>query len=131
MRQDVETAMTPAPERAIQEWLAELQVITVPTREDQIAGQLKLRAYTSRLSTYPADVVRAVLLGWRGRYFPAWGELADELDRRCAPRNTMLSRLRWAAYATDEEIERPQITEESKARVREMVAEFARRAGRT
>ena len=128
MRVDVERAMTPAPENEIHEWLAELQVITVRTREDDVTTALKVKAYTARLSNYPADMVKAVLLGWRGKYWPTWGELADDLDRRGTSRNAMLSRLRWACVATDEKEVREPITAESKARVQKMVAEFVERA---
>jgi hypothetical protein len=64
----VRKAMTPAPVDTIEEWLAELSVITARRAEDEFTGALRVDAYSRRLAGYPADVVKAA--GRHGRSCP-------------------------------------------------------------
>lgn len=60
---DLENFQTPAPIRQIEDWLAELSVICASRGRGDVEAALMVNAYSSRLATYPADVVRDVLLG--------------------------------------------------------------------
>jgi hypothetical protein len=72
--------MQPAPINAIEQWLAELSVITAKRIDDDVSEELRLTAYARRLADYPADMVRHVLLDMRWKFFPTWAELGDKLD---------------------------------------------------
>lgn len=91
-----------APQDAIEGWLAELSVITAKRADDEFTETLRLAAYASRLSAYPADVARAACLGREWRWWPTWAELKDECDRLAAPRREMASALRIAAQPRQE-----------------------------
>ena len=90
---DLRNFMTPAPVRRIEGWLAELSVIVAKRAEDQFAEELRVSAYAARLSRYPADVVRQVLLIETYKFWPSW----DELEKRCeapsGPRRHMIAAL--------------------------------------
>ena len=51
---------SPAPGQQIEEWIAELSVITRRKQDDDITERLRLSAYVWRLAEYPADVARAL-----------------------------------------------------------------------
>ena len=109
---------TPAPHGQIEEWLAELSVITRRKQDDDITENLRLAAYSSRLSEYPADVAREALLKHKWLFFPAWAELQDVCDKLAAPRRAMLWHLENAPQAQEpDERETP-----SAVRRAEMVA---------
>lgn len=93
--------VTPAPRRQIEEWLAELSVITRRKQDDDITENLRLSAYSSRLSDYPADVAREALLKHKWLFFPAWAELQDVCDKLAAPRRAMLWHLENAPQAQE------------------------------
>lgn len=93
--------MTSAPKGQIEEWLAELSVITRRRQDDDITETLRLSAYSSRLSDYPADVAREALLKHKWLFFPAWAELQDVCDRLAAPRRAMLWHLENAPQAQE------------------------------
>ena len=82
--------VTPAPKNQIEEWLAELSVITRRKQDDDITESLRLSAYSSRLAEYPADVAREALLRHKWLFFPAWAELQDVCDKLAAPRRAMI-----------------------------------------
>lgn len=93
--------VTPAPRSQIEEWLAELSVITRRKQDDDITENLRLSAYSSRLSDYPADVAREALLKHKWLFFPAWAELQDVCDKLAAPRRAMLWHLENAPQAQE------------------------------
>jgi hypothetical protein len=72
--------MQSAPINAIEQWLAELSVISAKRIDDDVSEELRLTAYARRLADYPADMVRHVLLDMRWKFFPTWAELGDKLD---------------------------------------------------
>jgi len=119
---DLRNFMTPAPIREIEGWLAELSVITAKRQDDGFAEELRVTAYSSRLSRYPADVVRSVLLKSTYRFFPTW----DELEKRCAamtgPRLHMIAALERGP--TPEESKRRPATDDEKARIAALVDEI-------
>jgi len=117
--------VTPAPKNQIEEWLAELSVITRRKQDDDITETLRLSAYSSRLADYPADVAREALLKHKWLFFPAWAELQDVCDKLAAPRRAMLWHLQNAPQA-QEPSERETPSAERRA---EMVA-YAQRVTR-
>lgn len=93
--------MTPAPKTQIEEWLAELSVITRRKQDDDITENLRLSAYSSRLADYPADVAREAVLKHKWLFFPAWAELQEVCDKLAAPRRAMLWHLEHAPQAQE------------------------------
>ena len=93
--------LTPPPRGQIEEWLAELSVITRRKQDDDITENLRLSAYSSRLEDYPADVVREALLKHKWLFFPAWAELQDVCDKLAAPRRAMIWHLENAPQAQE------------------------------
>ena len=120
---DMRNFMTPSPVRQVEAWLAELSVIVAKRQDDDLNETLRLEAYASRLSRYPADVVRSVLLGRTYKFWPTWQELEIECEKLIAPRKNMLLALQnWKE--PKHEPERRSATEEEKARVAALVAEM-------
>jgi len=116
---DLRNFMTPAPIRQIEGWLAELSVIVARKADDQFADELRVSVYSSRLSRFPADVVRSVLLKTTYRFWPTW----EELEKRCSaltgPRAQMIAALERGPHPV-EEMRRAQ-TEEERARIQALV----------
>lgn len=82
-----------APQRAIEGWLVELSAITAGKGPDGVDADILLTAYSSRLSTYPADIVRDVLLGKTWKWFPTWEELEKICEAKSSPRRHMIAAL--------------------------------------
>ncbi|MEB3214490.1 MAG: hypothetical protein VKL39_24290, partial [Leptolyngbyaceae bacterium] len=108
-------ALTPAPKRAIEGWLAELSVIVARRPDDEFAEELRVEAYASRLSRYPADVARHVLLGKTWRFFPTWDELERECEARTAGRKLAIRVLE--SGGSDPEPERHRVTADRAAAI--------------
>lgn len=89
----IQESLLPASVETIEEWLAELSVKTARRKESSLGTELALSVYTSHLRQYPADAVRHTLTGFRGQWFPTWGELADRLDELVEPRVMIRDRL--------------------------------------
>lgn len=89
-----EGAMIPAPPRMIEEWLAELSVITAKRADDDFSEELRLTAYTNRLAEYPADIVRHALLVHTWKFWPTWSELSDVCELLTSKRRAMIKALR-------------------------------------
>lgn len=126
---DLAQAMTPAPPQSIEEWLAEVQLITVSPSYGEVETGLQLRAYVDRLGAYPADVTRDVLLGWDGRFFPAWADLKERLDHAQAQRVRMLNAVRHNSRGLEQPTAEPPLTDAQRAETQALVEGFARRAG--
>lgn len=92
----IEKLMEPAPKRLLEEWLAELSVITAKRQDDDFTETLRIEAYASRLSRYPADVAREALLGKTWKFWPTWAELEELCDQLSAPRKAMKNALNSA-----------------------------------
>ena len=103
----IEGFFTPAPKPQIEEWLAELSVITRRKHDDDITEGLRLSAYSARLAEYPADIAKEALLRHKWLFFPAWAELQDVCDKLAAPRRAMLWHLQNAKIEEPEEREAP------------------------
>lgn len=85
--------LSPPPARQIEGWLAELSVIVARRPDDEFTETLRVEAYAGRLSRYPADIVRDVLLGKTWRFWPSWAELEPLCEAATAGRKAMLSAL--------------------------------------
>ncbi len=104
--------------------LARLRTMTISRDVGQDLA-LVLSAYADELQRYPADAVREVLRGWRGKFWPAWAELAERLDRLVAPRHALRVALqrgyRKPEYSPDWT---PPPTPEQKLQVDALLAEY-------
>jgi hypothetical protein len=89
----VKLARSPAPEKAVIGWLAELSVQVAYRAQTEFNGELTLKVYARNLADYPADVVRDALREWPGqsKWWPTWHELKERLDLK-AQRRRMLER---------------------------------------
>jgi hypothetical protein len=76
----INASLAPASIEAIEEWLAILSVKTVQRTDTAGRVELMVSTYAAHLREYPADVVRHVLAGWAGKWWPTWGELVERLD---------------------------------------------------
>jgi len=116
---DLRNFMTPAPMRKIEEWIARVSVVTAKRRDDEFGEELRVVEYSSRLSRYPADVVKNALLMATYKFFPTW----DELERRCeamtAPRRCMIAALERGPVSKEEE--RQAATMEERERIQALV----------
>jgi hypothetical protein len=90
---DMRKFLTPAPQREIEAWLAELSVIVVRRAQGEFDEALRLEAYAGRLRAFPADVARAAVLGRSWQFWPSWAELEAECNRLASPRRAMLAAL--------------------------------------
>lgn len=118
---DLENLLTPAPELMIEEWLAELDVVTVSRQRYGFEASLMVTAYISRLRQFPADVVRSTLLDRTWKFFPSWDELEKACRAMTSPRLAMLAALRRGPVP---EREFRQATAEERARIQAMVDEM-------
>lgn len=119
---DLRNFLTPAPVRLIEEWLAELSVIVARRQDDQFADELRVSVYSARLSRFPADVARTVLIDQTYKFWPTW----EELEKRCkalvGPRIQMIAALERGPVQP--EPKRPELTVEARARIQNLVDEM-------
>lgn len=118
---DLVKFMTPAPVRSIENWLAELSVITAGRGKEGFDAELLLNAYSARLSEYPADVVRYALLKQSWKWFPTWAELEAVCKSKSGPRKHMIAAL--SKPAPDAAPERRPATQDEKDRIAALIAE--------
>ena len=118
---DVVKFMTPAPVRSIEEWIAELSVITAGRGKEGFDAELLLNAYSARLSEFPADVVRHALLKHSWKWFPTWAELEAVCKAKTGPRKHMIAAL--SQPAPDTEPTRRPPTQEERDRIAALIAE--------
>lgn len=119
---DLENFMTPAPTRQIEEWIAELSVISAKRQDDHFSETLRIEAYASRLRQYPADVVRTVLLEDTHKFFPTWSELERRCEMLTSPRRCMIAALKRGPVPP-EPVRRPP-TQEEKDRIQALIDEM-------
>jgi hypothetical protein len=84
----VDQAFAPADPAWLARAIATLAVLTARPQRDDSEIELTIEAFIRKLSDYPADVVTSVLNAWADthKFFPAWAELKEELDRTCKRR---------------------------------------------
>jgi len=111
----VKLAQTPAPEKALIGWLAELSVQVAYRAQTEFNGELTLRVYARNLADYPADVVRDTLREWPGvsKWWPTWHELKERLDRKRQRRRRLeielMKRIREGRKAEPDHVYDPNI----------------------
>jgi hypothetical protein len=120
--EDMEKFCTPAPQRAIEGWLAELSVIVARRGDDDFGDELRLSAYAARLGQYPADVVRQALLGESWKWWPTWAELEAVCERLASPRKHMVAALKRGPR--QQEPERRPATQEERDRAQALIDEM-------
>jgi len=119
---DLINFMTPAPIRQLEGWLAELSVIVARRQDDQFGNELRVSAYSSRLSRYPADVVKAVLFQASYKFWPTWEELEKRCEAMAGPRRQMIAALEHGPEPPEPAMRPP--TDAEKARVQALVDEL-------
>lgn len=120
--QDLRNFTVPAPIRQIEAWLAELSVIVARRPEDAFSEELRVTAYASRLSQYPADVVRSVLLHSTYKFWPTWEELEKQCRAMSGPRMSMIAALERGPEPP--EIDRSSATAEERERIQALIDEM-------
>jgi len=118
---DLVKFQTPAPIRQIERWLAELSVLTAGRSVDDVSAELLVTAYSSRLSQYPADVVRHALLKHSWKWFPSWAEMEKVCKAKAGPRQHMIAAL--STPVPDQEPTRRPPTQEERDRIAALIAE--------
>lgn len=119
---DMQNFLTPAPVRHIEGWLVELSAITAGRGRDGFDAEVMLSAYSARLSQYPADVVRHVLLKQAWKWFPTWADLEKMCNAMTGPRKHIIRALEQPPPAPEPVRREP--TAEEKARVQALVDEL-------
>lgn len=95
-RRVIDGLSAPAPHSSLIEWLTMCAVLTAPTRDDELSGELKLKAFAQKLSVYPGDIVRHVLESWpdQSKWFPAWADLKAAIEKHAGIRPMLVDRVR-------------------------------------
>ena len=119
---DLRNFMTPAPVRQIEAWLAELSVLVAKRHGDEMEEGLRLTAYASRLSRYPADVAKAVTTGASYKFWPTWEEMEKRCETLTSPRRVMIAALERGPLPPEPEYRAP--TAEEKARIQALIDEM-------
>lgn len=119
---DLRNFMTPAPMRQIEEWIARLSVTCAKRKDDMFSEELRIVEYASRLSRYPADVARHVLLSQAYQFFPTWAELETRCEALTGPRRHMIAALERGP--ADPEPQRRPATVEERARIQALIDEM-------
>lgn len=119
----VAETLKPASEEFVIAELGRLRLLTVSRDIGQDLAFV-FAVYADELKRYPADAVRDVLRGWRGKWWPAWAELSEKLDRlvvaRKALRDALKRGYRQPEYSPDWI---PPPTDEQKREVDALLAE--------
>lgn len=119
---DLRNFMTSAAIRQIERWLAELSVTVARRADDAAADELRVSVYSSRLTRFPADVVRTVLIETAYTFWPTW----EEVEKRCkaltGPRAQMIAALERGPRPEERGYRAP--TADEKARIQAMVDEM-------
>jgi len=113
--------MTPAPMRKVEEWIARLSVVSAKRKDDAFSEELRVLEYSSRLSRYPADIVRHVLLERSYKFFPTWDELQKVCDAMTSPRRHMIAALERGPERKEER--RPP-TDDERQRINDYIKEL-------
>lgn len=119
---DLRNFETPASVRSIEDWLAELSVLTAGRSREGMDAALTVTAYASRLSKYPADVARAALLDKTWKWWPTWDELHKACEALASPRRHMIHALSQPVRKPEPKRRPP--TQEERDRIQAMVDEL-------
>jgi hypothetical protein len=116
---DLRKFLTPAPLRMIEGFIAELSVLVIKARDNEFSDELRVTAYAARLSRYPADIVRHVLLVQTYKFFPYWEELEKRAEALASPRRHMIMALERGIQPTP--AERREATQHERDRLQALV----------
>jgi len=119
---DLRNFLTPAPIRQIEAWLAELSVLVAKRQGDEMEEGLRLTAYASRLSRYPADVARAVTIGASYKFWPTWEEMENRCEAMTSPRRVMIAALERGPQLPEPEYRQP--SAEERERIQSLIDEM-------
>lgn len=119
---DLRKFQTPADIRTIEEWLGELSVIVARKVGDEFEEGLRLTAFASRLSQFPADVARQAVLGKSWHFWPTWAEMEKVCNSLASPRRHMLAALERGPVEPDPPPRPP--TQEERDRINALIAEL-------
>jgi hypothetical protein len=89
----VAQSLLPAGRDWVAKWITALSLAMRFQQRDQNDFDLMSQIYIRGLLTFPGDIVRDTVTGWRGAWFPTWTELADRLDERSKPRRALARKL--------------------------------------
>lgn len=103
--QELRRTAPPASPGKLAGMLATMNATLVQSRQSEAETRLRVAAYVDRLAEYPADVVAAVLRAWpdNNKFWPAWFELREELERIARPRRELIRDLELAAVTLEPE----------------------------
>lgn len=118
---DLRNFMAPAPVREIEAWLAVLSVTVAKRRDDEFTEELRLTTYASRLSRYPADIVREVTHATYS-FWPTWEEMEKRCNALAGPRRQMIAALERGPEPP--EPKRRPATQEERDRIQALVDEM-------
>tara|TARA_B100000519_G_C14252784_1_gene443370 strand:- start:966 stop:1457 length:492 start_codon:yes stop_codon:yes gene_type:complete len=119
---DLRMMIEPAPVEWIEEWLAELSVLTAGRGREGLDAELMVTAFASRLRAYPADVVKDTLLRRAWKWFPSWEELEKICNALASPRRHMIAALEGPEPKRPPMMRRA--TQEEKDRMQAMIDEM-------
>lgn len=99
----LELGMAPAPAETILKELARLELMIVP-RKDGGDDNARRSVYADALRAYPADAaVLALRSVWK--FWPAWAELQERVERLCHRRRRLLEAARtWKPWDRSDEL---------------------------
>lgn len=117
----VERLLAPPSIRQTEAWLAELATLTASRARDGFDLELMVSAYSNRLASFPADVVKHALTAWPWKWFPTWAELEPVCKRLAARRLMLLEALRRGPTPPEQEWRTP--TPEERQRMADLIAE--------
>lgn len=78
---EYQNLMRPAPDDALRKALVALHVKTIRRAESEKDSNLALKIYLVELKRYPGDIALDTLATWRSKFFPAWPELREAIER--------------------------------------------------
>lgn len=126
-----------ATEPVIYRCLAGLALVCQPTNGDtETMWQTRASEYARILGHYPSDIWQDACDEWattpdRGRWYPTVAELAERMEPRLRKRHNVIARLRkMLDIARAEQEMRAEPTDEEKARVTQIVADYRARMAR-
>lgn len=117
----LDDALQPAGEDFVLGELARLRAMTA-SRDVGQDLTLVFAAYADEMQRYPADVVREVLRGWRGKFWPTWAELVERLDRLVKPRHALRSAIERGYQPSEAEAPREPLTAEDLREIDDLLA---------
>ena len=89
----VAQSLLPAGKEWVAKWITALSLAMNYQQRNQNDFDLMSQIYIRGCLTFPGDIVRDTVTGWRGQWFPTWTELLDRLEERTKPRRSLALKL--------------------------------------